>query len=174
MLTQNWLQESSALFAHVDRTVEPVDHEEILEERLVRYEFMRETTTNDQNCVGDCLLRAVSRHVYGTDAHQADVRRTSLAMLILNRHIYHRFLQGEDWDHYIHRVSRADEDVDVAFTRAITDVYALRIIELIPFKDQCIVEYIPSNKRIIKNIGIATYVHTDAMYDIEEGVADEE
>ncbi|GKD95821.1 hypothetical protein Tco_1379718, partial [Tanacetum coccineum] len=59
------------------------------------------------------------------------------------------------------------EEVDAAFTRAITDVYALRIIELIPFKDQCIVEYIPSNKRIIKNIGIATYVHTDAMYDIE-------
>ncbi|GJY95727.1 hypothetical protein Tco_0512088 [Tanacetum coccineum] len=164
---------SAALFAHIDATVEPENKQEIVEQRLDRYEFLRPTITTEDNCVGNCLLKAVSCHCYGGDHYPQKVRRAGVARLILYRHLYENrrhIYQSElwlqlSWDEYIEKVSRVNEDVDDLFTFAICDAYRVRIMQLRSDEEFCIVEYIPYNKNVTKTIGIVTCgVQTDPMY----------
>ncbi|GKB42212.1 OTU domain-containing protein [Tanacetum coccineum] len=155
-------QDSAALFSHLDEKIEPQNEFDRLDQRLKFYGFRYEAVIGD----GNCVTRSISDQVYGNEELHPLVRTTAIAMIKRHRHLYRQHFQSnESFSRYCYNMSRTGTWADGLLTKAASDAYGVKIVELVSNLEYCIAEFVPYTEHFKKEIYLcSSSKHTDSMY----------
>ncbi|GJX05067.1 DNA-directed RNA polymerase II subunit RPB1 isoform X2 [Tanacetum coccineum] len=123
------MDDSAALFSHLDEKIEPQNEFDRLDQRLKFYGFRYEAVIGD----GNCVTRSISDQVYGNEELHPLVRATAIAMIKRHRHLYRQHFQSnESFSRYCYNMSRTGTWADGLLTKAASDAvsFDLRLDEI--------------------------------------------